>query len=199
MHIDLDPKRNFSNERRTSIQRSVPVRCVLPRASIKAAAKLIRCTGWFFGITIKAANHSKRIGRHIRGTEAAKTGTSGQELRCGAMLGSRNKRQCAGVTARSAKMLVERNKMDADIDLSKPDAVPEWARREASFAASGGSEAAIPHKCPVCNGTGLVSRPPYVAGDVEQWVSDQANHPCRPCAGSGIIWSKPLNDPSSAT
>lgn len=31
--------------------------------------------------------------------------------------------------------------MDADIDLSKPDAVPEWARREASFVASGGSVA----------------------------------------------------------
>jgi|GEM_PF-3888710 len=26
--------------------------------------------------------------------------------------------------------------MDADIDLSKPDKVPEWARREASFAAT---------------------------------------------------------------
>ena len=31
--------------------------------------------------------------------------------------------------------------MDADINLSKPDAVPEWARREASFAASDGSAA----------------------------------------------------------
>lgn len=47
------------------------------------------------------------------------------------------------LTARSAKMLVERNKMDNDIDLSKPDAVPEWARREASFAASGGAASGV--------------------------------------------------------
>lgn len=31
--------------------------------------------------------------------------------------------------------------MDADIDLSKPDKVPEWARREASLAAMPGSVA----------------------------------------------------------
>jgi hypothetical protein len=36
-------------------------------------------------------------------------------------------------------MLGERNKMDDDIDLSQPDKVPEWARREASFAATHGS------------------------------------------------------------
>jgi len=34
--------------------------------------------------------------------------------------------------------------MDNDIDLSKPDKVPEWARREASFAATHCSPAPIP-------------------------------------------------------
>ena len=47
-----------------------------------------------------------------------------------------------------------------------------------------------PWKCPVCDGAGLVSRPPYIAGDVQGWVSsDCAPHPCKPCVGIGIIWS----------
>ena len=46
-----------------------------------------------------------------------------------------------------------------------------------------------PFKCPVCNGTGLVSRPPEIAGDVESWTSSTTNtYPCKACAGTGIIW-----------
>ncbi len=46
-----------------------------------------------------------------------------------------------------------------------------------------------PHKCPVCIGTGLVSRPPGVAGDVDSWTDNQtAPYPCRACGGAGIIW-----------
>ena len=47
----------------------------------------------------------------------------------------------------------------------------------------------IPHRCPVCNGTGLVSRPPYVAGDQETWVASEAGpYPCRACGGTGLVW-----------
>jgi len=43
-------------------------------------------------------------------------------------------------------------------------------------------------KCPVCNGTGLVSRPPGVAGDVETFPTTSAGPwPCRACNGTGII------------
>lgn len=43
-------------------------------------------------------------------------------------------------------------------------------------------------KCPVCNGTGLVSRPPGIAGDQQTWVSSDAGpYTCRTCGGSGII------------
>ena len=43
-------------------------------------------------------------------------------------------------------------------------------------------------KCPVCDGTGLVSRPPYVAGDVSTWVASSAGPwTCRACNGVGMV------------
>lgn len=48
---------------------------------------------------------------------------------------------------------------------------------------------ATPHKCPVCDGTGLVSRPPHIAGDVDQWTdSGGGPYSCKPCGGAGILW-----------
>lgn len=48
----------------------------------------------------------------------------------------------------------------------------------------------IPYRCPVCIGTGLVSRPPHVAGDVSTWTDTNAGpYPCKSCNGTGIIWS----------
>lgn len=46
-----------------------------------------------------------------------------------------------------------------------------------------------PHKCPVCDGTGLVSRPPGMAGDVPGWSSSTLeNYKCGACRGMGILW-----------
>ena len=43
-------------------------------------------------------------------------------------------------------------------------------------------------KCPVCDGTGLVSKPPGIAGDQDTWVSSSAGpYPCCVCGGRGII------------
>jgi RecJ-like exonuclease len=43
-------------------------------------------------------------------------------------------------------------------------------------------------KCPVCDGTGLVSRPPYIAGDQESWHSGTAGpYPCKTCCGTGVV------------
>lgn len=43
-------------------------------------------------------------------------------------------------------------------------------------------------KCPVCDGQGLVSRPPGIAGDVTTWVdSSTGPYTCRRCGGSGTI------------
>ena len=48
----------------------------------------------------------------------------------------------------------------------------------------------IPHKCPVCDGTGLVSKPPWVAGDQSTWVTTELGpYPCKSCGGTGIIWT----------
>jgi len=43
-------------------------------------------------------------------------------------------------------------------------------------------------KCPVCDGTGLVSRPPWLAGDVMEWAATSiAPYPCKACGGSGLL------------
>lgn len=50
----------------------------------------------------------------------------------------------------------------------------------------------VPHKCPVCAGTGLVSRPPGVAGDQEEWTDSGAGpYGCRACGGTGLLWEAP--------
>lgn len=51
--------------------------------------------------------------------------------------------------------------------------------------------APVPHKCPKCDGQGIVSKPPWVAGDVFIWSSTQAAFTCDVCNGAKIIWSKP--------
>ena len=49
---------------------------------------------------------------------------------------------------------------------------------------------AEPVKCPVCDGHGTVSRPPWVAGDQHSWPGSTAGGgpwPCRACGGIGIV------------
>lgn len=46
-----------------------------------------------------------------------------------------------------------------------------------------------PHRCPVCDGTGLVSKPPWIAGDQTTWTaSGTGPYECRACGGSGVLW-----------
>lgn len=46
----------------------------------------------------------------------------------------------------------------------------------------------FPRCCPVCNGYGKVSKPPWVAGDQHTWTSgDTALHECPACQGTGIL------------
>lgn len=49
---------------------------------------------------------------------------------------------------------------------------------------------AQPFKCPCCDGTGKVSRPPWVAGDVLWWPGGGAGelYDCKACRGSGVLW-----------
>lgn len=47
----------------------------------------------------------------------------------------------------------------------------------------------VPHKCPVCDGTGLTNRPPYIPGDQPTWVSsDTGPYTCKVCKGEGVLW-----------
>ena len=43
-------------------------------------------------------------------------------------------------------------------------------------------------KCPVCDGQGTVSKPPWVAGDQQSWASSGTEtYPCWACGGTGTM------------
>lgn len=47
-----------------------------------------------------------------------------------------------------------------------------------------------PYKCPVCNGTALVSTPPYVAGDQSTYVTNGTGpYLCRAGCVKGVLWA----------
>ena len=41
--------------------------------------------------------------------------------------------------------------------------------------------------CPKCNGQGMVSKPPWIAGDQNTWVSSETSYICDVCDGAKII------------
>lgn len=44
------------------------------------------------------------------------------------------------------------------------------------------------YPCPICHGHGTVSKPPWVPGDVDHWVSTSTMaYECRACQGTGIV------------
>lgn len=46
-----------------------------------------------------------------------------------------------------------------------------------------------PYVCPVCNGQGIVSKPPNIPGDVNQWVSSgTGGYTCPACKGNCVLW-----------
>jgi hypothetical protein len=46
----------------------------------------------------------------------------------------------------------------------------------------------IPYQlCPKCKGQGFVSKPPYVAGDIDTWASSDSSFACDVCNGNKII------------
>lgn len=50
-------------------------------------------------------------------------------------------------------------------------------------------------KCPVCDGAGLVSKPPWVADDVQEWVDILVGlYPCKACNGIGIVYVEEKSD-----
>jgi hypothetical protein len=56
-----------------------------------------------------------------------------------------------------------------------------------------------PHRCPVCDGAGKVSRPPWEPGDVPHVdlgrlgsFTSTGTYQCNACLGTGVIW-EPLD------
>ena len=48
----------------------------------------------------------------------------------------------------------------------------------------------IPHRCPVCNGQGLVQNGFYRAIGVDSYTSSDATpEQCKSCQGTGIVWN----------
>lgn len=46
----------------------------------------------------------------------------------------------------------------------------------------------VPYQlCPMCHGQKTVSKPPHLAGDVNQWTSSGVQFSCGICTGAGII------------
>ena len=42
--------------------------------------------------------------------------------------------------------------------------------------------------CPVCRGSGLVTRPPHIAGDQDTWTDSRtAPYTCPVCRGTGLV------------
>lgn len=42
-------------------------------------------------------------------------------------------------------------------------------------------------KCPKCDGQGIVSKPPYIAGNQNTWTSSEISYTCNVCNGKMII------------
>ncbi len=50
------------------------------------------------------------------------------------------------------------------------------------------AKSSVSIKCPVCDGTGLVSKPNHIAGDQESWTAHTTGpYPCKVCDGSGVL------------
>ena len=41
--------------------------------------------------------------------------------------------------------------------------------------------------CPKCNGQGIVSKPSWVAGDIDNWTSSAGSYPCDVCNGAKVL------------
>ena len=90
------------------------------------------------------------------------------------------------------------NKCGANIKIygfvTKTDVIKKWNTRT-------NTEQSIPNEpwavivpgslewqiCPKCGGQGVMSKPPWIAGDVNEWSSTSCTHICDVCNGSKII------------
>ena len=68
-------------------------------------------------------------------------------------------------------------------ELSNSGANAGYASPSSSGVQNGGQW----QKCPKCDGQGMVSKPPWIAGDVTEWTSTQTSYPCDLCGGMKVI------------
>ncbi len=41
--------------------------------------------------------------------------------------------------------------------------------------------------CPKCEGQGIVSKPPWIVGDIHTWTDSSASHICDVCNGAKVL------------
>lgn len=47
----------------------------------------------------------------------------------------------------------------------------------------------VPQRCMVCQGLGMVARPPWVDALMDEWASGgTGGYECEECLGSGVVW-----------
>ena len=44
--------------------------------------------------------------------------------------------------------------------------------------------------CPKCHGQGTVSKPPWVAGDIQSWIGSESSYVCDLCNGTKTLFVK---------
>ena len=49
--------------------------------------------------------------------------------------------------------------------------------------------ARVPHRCPICEGAGVLSRPPGVPVGQDFTSTSSGPWPCGACGGTGVLWS----------
>lgn len=54
---------------------------------------------------------------------------------------------------------------------------------------SNASKSPLPHRCPVCNGNGLVPNGFYMQTSGDWSTSSITPETCRSCSGTGIVWA----------
>jgi len=75
-------------------------------------------------------------------------------------------------------------------DTKQPASPPLPARDGYEFTHYFSYRPLTPHRCPVCDGHGIVPGGYYnVTKEVLHWTTTNASESCRACAGSGVIYS----------
>lgn len=98
------------------------------------------------------------------------------------------------IDAANFEFIAKTGKINGTLLIEIERVMTEYARNQANGDERSSDECHIQNVthsayqlCPKCNGQGIVSKPPWVAGDVYEWSSTQSQFTCDVCNGAKII------------